>query len=85
MQTNDGVNRRLASQAHSDVFAIVLHASQCHNNCVFCGSKDFGQIENDVKVELEKLEKCLQGGSVFREIEIWETIQQNMQICLRLY
>lgn len=52
------------------VHAIVLHASRCTNNCVFCGSKDFGNIDENVAAEVQRLYKSLDQGHRVDEVEI---------------
>lgn len=51
-------------------FGIVLYESQCSNNCVFCESKKLGNIELNIKKELQKIDAELKKGRRIDKIEI---------------
>lgn len=51
-------------------FGIVLHQSQCSNNCVFCKGKKIGNIEKNIEQELDKIESALRMGEKIDSIEI---------------
>lgn len=51
-------------------FGLVLHESQCTNNCVFCGGKKMGDIKKNVREELDKINEVLASGQKIERIEI---------------
>jgi MoaA/NifB/PqqE/SkfB family radical SAM enzyme len=52
------------------VYNFVLHASRCTNDCVFCGSKDFGDLEKNITYEFNKIDRILKSGETIESIEI---------------
>jgi MoaA/NifB/PqqE/SkfB family radical SAM enzyme len=52
------------------VHAIVLHDSRCTNNCVFCGTRDFGAIKENVRAELKRLRAAVETGEKIDVVEI---------------
>lgn len=48
----------------------VLHKSKCSNNCVFCSTQEFGDIEKNIKDEFDNLNKIISEGHKIRYLEI---------------
>src|SRR5262249_1921186 len=51
-------------------FGLVLHASRCSNNCVFCGTKEFGRIDENVAADVRRLHAALESGEEITGVEI---------------
>ena len=52
------------------MYSFVLHQSQCTNNCVFCNSREFGAIDQNIQDELQKLKDLVAKGEEIKHLEI---------------
>jgi Radical SAM superfamily len=55
---------------NSGAYSFVLHESRCSNNCVFCASRDFGRIDENVEREKTKIQNLLLAGHEMSSVEI---------------
>jgi MoaA/NifB/PqqE/SkfB family radical SAM enzyme len=51
-------------------YSFVLHESRCTNNCVFCSSREFGDIGANIEREKAKIQQLLDAGHEMAVIEI---------------